>query len=345
MTPPPTSTRNAAAAAPGRGGGPARSGRPAAAMHATATAVVRGRSARGSARPRRRPPGGQQRTTWSSASDRTPAARYDRQPAASALISSSSAWTATRSIGSSARRQGSGACASGGRPLCRRRGDRVEGCHRTVPRQRTQTTSSSGIDLRSRASARCCATRTAPGVEPTASAVSSADSPTTTRNTRISRCLSGSCPAAGPSRRTARPAARAARDRPPTRSRSGTSATGSDRFRVAARCASITLCDAIPYTNARNGRPWTRYPGRAVSTARHTSCATSSAETDERSMPAEPRAAIAHDQRPDDGEHAPHGQPVTRHGAGDQLVGNVCRLTHRAPLSGRYEACLVIIRS
>ena len=37
--------------------------------------------------------------------------------------------------------------------------------------------------------ARCWATRTAPGVEPTASAVSSAESPTTTRSTRISALL------------------------------------------------------------------------------------------------------------------------------------------------------------
>ena len=52
----------------------------------------------------------------------------------------------------------------------------------------------------------------------------------------------------------------------------------SQRVRVAARCASITLCAATPYTYAMNGLPWNRYPGRPVSTARHTSCAASSAD-------------------------------------------------------------------
>jgi uncharacterized membrane protein YeaQ/YmgE (transglycosylase-associated protein family) len=47
-----------------------------------------------------------------------------------------------------------------------------------------------GASLRNLASARCWATRTAPGVDPIATAVSSDDSPATTRSTTISRCLS-----------------------------------------------------------------------------------------------------------------------------------------------------------
>src|SRR5699024_11904944 len=54
-----------------------------------------------------------------------------------------------------------------------------------------QTTSSAPSIPRSLDNARCCATRTAPGIDPTVSAVSSADNPTSTRNTTISRCLSG----------------------------------------------------------------------------------------------------------------------------------------------------------
>jgi hypothetical protein len=78
-------------------------------------------------------------------------------------------------------------------------------------------------------------------VEPTASAVSSADSPTTTRSTRISRCFSGSVSSNFPISLDS--SIRSARCSGPSADSiaSGMSATGSDRFRVAARCASITL--------------------------------------------------------------------------------------------------------
>jgi len=48
---------------------------------------------------------------------------------------------------------------------------------------------------RNRSSARCWVTRTAPGVDPTASAVSSADTPTANRSTSTSRWRAGSTPA------------------------------------------------------------------------------------------------------------------------------------------------------
>ena len=71
------------------------------------------------------------------------------------------------------------------------------------------------ISAFNRASARCWATRTAPAVLPTASAVSSALMPTTTRRIRISRCFSGricrSCSSAPPTRCRSP----SVRDRPP----------------------------------------------------------------------------------------------------------------------------------
>ncbi|CAA9291560.1 MAG: hypothetical protein AVDCRST_MAG54-4491 [uncultured Actinomycetospora sp.] len=99
---------------------------------------------------------------------------------------------------------------------------------------------------RSFATARCWATRTAPGVEPTASAVSSADRPTTTRSTRISRCLAGSC--ASRVRISALADISSACCSGPAMSAnpSGTSSVGSERSRPAWRWASATLCAAMP---------------------------------------------------------------------------------------------------
>ncbi len=57
----------------------------------------------------------------------------------------------------------------------------------------------------------CWATRTAPGVDPTVAAVSSADNPSAARNTRISRCVSGSSSSNRRSSPAARRAVRAAR--------------------------------------------------------------------------------------------------------------------------------------
>src|SRR5215218_10049477 len=52
-------------------------------------------------------------------------------------------------------------------------------------------------------------------------------------------------------------------------------------------------------------------------------------------------ATVAHDQRPDDGQDTPDGLSIALHRGGDQLIGNVCRVTHRGLLYGRYLALAV----
>ena len=108
---------------------------------------------------------------------------------------------------------------------------------------------------RSRASARCCATRTAPGCrtdrfggflrrQPD-------DHPEHQDLPLFGREDANNCdilPDSSPCMaRCSGPASASGV--------SGTSATGSERLRADARCASATLCAAMPYTNARNGRP------------------------------------------------------------------------------------------
>ena len=61
-------------------------------------------------------------------------------------------------------------------------------------------------------------------------------------------------------------------------STSGRYSTGSDLFRAAPLWASATLWAAIPYTKAMKGLPWSRYPGRAESTAIRISWVTSSTD-------------------------------------------------------------------
>ena len=103
------------------------------------------------------------------------------------------------------------------------------------------------ISAFSRASARCCATRTAPAVLPTASAVSSALMPTTTRRIRISRCFSGSI-ASSLFIRADDSASRAICSGPAsTENRSGTTSVGSERFLAgcAMRVSNLVSGDAV----------------------------------------------------------------------------------------------------
>ena len=130
---------------------------------------------------------------------------------------------------------------------------------------------------RSLASARCCATRTAPADMPSACAGllgRQADQHPQARAARAGAAAAwpaASWRAAPPGWRRPLPRALAARRAPSGRLSVGIAS------RAAIRRASATLCEAMPKTNEANGLPMSWYLGSAVRTAMHTSCATSSA--------------------------------------------------------------------
>ncbi len=103
-------------------------------------------------------------------------------------------------------------------------------------------------------SARCWATRTAPAVIPRAAPVSSADSPAPTRSTITSAQLLGQLASSDVARLDlAGPDGAVLGRRRRRRPRRGTRRWAAG-WRASARCASATLRDATPCTNASNGR-------------------------------------------------------------------------------------------
>ena len=173
--------------------------------------------------------------------------------------------------------------------------------------------------MRRRLSARCWATRTAPGLAPTISAVSSADNPTTMRSTRISRCFSGSVSSRSRSCADSSPRSARCSGPAPVSTASGTSATGSDPpADRPVRVDHLVCGDPVDEREERLAlHPVVgqcRQDGEA-----HLLCHVVRGE--ERAVDGpEPAAAVPGDQRADHLEQPRDGVPVARHRRSDQLV-------------------------
>ena len=116
-------------------------------------------------------------------------------------------------------------------------------------------------------------------VEPTVAAVSAVDSPSATRNTRISRCASQLVEQAA---QLADSSARSAccSGSSETSSTSGIPSSGSQLVRLDASVRVDHLVRGDTVHERQERLPLEPVPGQARNTARHTSCATSSADGD-----------------------------------------------------------------
>src|SRR6266576_2358912 len=130
-------------------------------------------------------------------------------------------------------------------------------------------------------------TRAAPGVVPSAAAISSYSSPCCARNRNTSRCSRGSCCNPSPSRPSASAATARSCGSPSVDRRS--SPSGTTRLRLARRCASFSTLPPIVSSQVRK-----RHCPRNVATARNArmnvSCTTSSRSASGAPAPARKRA-------------------------------------------------------
>ena len=189
-----------------------------------------------------------------------------------------------------------------------------------VAPSRRPSSSSGTTTPRSRFSARCWVTRTAPGVEPTAAAVSSALSPTATRRISTSRWRGVSW-CSRPPRRWASSPARACC----SGSSCGAGRVGQLGHRLGAVAADGPegvghLVRGDPVDERPEGQPLDRVAAQRVDHGQADLLGHVVGGADHRLLAAEPAAAVAQHQRVDLREQLLAGPPVAGHGRGDQTL-------------------------